>query len=356
MLSIEYDLAGLLLPISPENPQGVSLEYEPIYDDIRQARESDPDYLQNGEWTASVPRRADWEKVHKLCILTLTKQSKDLQLACWLVEAQTHLQGIEGMAFGLRFLNEFIARFWLQCWPAVDDDGTTIRYAKLSRLDRDISQMLYARPLLQHETSSLAHWRKVLAFERKVSASPHLQDVLTMEEGDFTLASFERQSALFCITEIRQQVNRLTGVLEQLNELDERYLSLIDEDKRQPLFRQTYQLLTDMLNFLHRVMQRLKPVDSDKGMASPEDTNIDVFSRDTLATDSQEMSRHVAINQMLEIAHFFRQTEPSSPVPFLMERAARWANMTLTEWLEEMLTDNNSLRDINHVLKGQDRT
>jgi type VI secretion system protein ImpA len=67
---------------------------------------------------------------------------------------------------------------------------------------------------------------------------------------------------------------------------------------------------------------------------------------------SQVLSRDVAISQMLAIAHFFRQTEPSSPVPFLMERAARWANMTLTEWLEEMLADGGSLRDINNALTG----
>lgn len=35
-----------------------------------------------------------------------------------------------------------------------------------------------------------------------------------------------------------------------------------------------------------------------------------------------------------------------------MERAARWADMTLTEWLEEMLSDNNTLQDINNVLTG----
>ena len=64
------------------------------------------------------------------------------------------------------------------------------------------------------------------------------------------------------------------------------------------------------------------------------------------------MSRDLAITQMLTIAHFFRQSEPSSPVPFLMERAARWADMTLTEWLEEMLSDNNTLQDINNVLTG----
>ncbi|ERK11409.1 putative protein ImpA [Serratia fonticola AU-AP2C] len=359
MLSIELDMTALLLPITPENPKGNSLEYEPIYDDIRQARESDPDYLYDGEWTASVPRRADWEKVHKLCSLALVRESKDLQLGCWLVEAQTHLQGIEGIAVGLRFLSEFMTRFWLHCWPELDEEGASIRYAKLSRLDRDISQFLYTFPLLQHESSSLAHWRKVLAFEQKVSFKPHSQDELIMAEGDFTLASFELQSGSFSVSNLRPQTERLTGILGQLNELDECYVSLTQEENH-TLFSQTRQTLIDMLNFLQRMMQQYMPVGSDvshvDAIAPSESPRIDVITQYRLPTDKQGMSRNIAISQMLDIANFFRQTEPSSPVPFLMERAARWANMTLTEWLDEMLTDSNSLRDINHVLKGQENS
>jgi type VI secretion system protein ImpA len=62
------------------------------------------------------------------------------------------------------------------------------------------------------------------------------------------------------------------------------------------------------------------------------------------------MTRELAVSQMLAIADHFRTNEPSSPVPYLMERAARWAGMTLTEWLEEMLNDTNSINDINNVL------
>ncbi|MFT2793422.1 type VI secretion system protein TssA [Serratia sp. T13T92] len=357
MLSIELDMTALLLPITEENPRGKSLEYEPIYDDIRQARESDPDYLHGGEWTASAPRRADWEKVHKLCSLALTRESKDLQLCCWLVEAQTHLQGIDGIAIGLRFLGEFMTRFWQQCWPELDEDGGTIRYAKLSRLDRDISQFMYTCPLLQHESSSLAHWRKVLSFEHKVSSKPHAKDELVMEEGDFTLESFEQQSASFCITAISPQADRLTGILEQLNELDDCYLSLTKEENH-ALFSQTRQTLIDMLSFLRRMMQQYMPIDSDISLmdAIVSCEKPSTVTQHSLPADKLRMSRNIAINQMLDIAHFFRQSEPSSPVPFLMERAARWANMTLTEWLAEMLTDSNSLRDINHVLKGQDKS
>ena len=48
----------------------------------------------------------------------------------------------------------------------------------------------------------------------------------------------------------------------------------------------------------------------------------------------------------------FRETEPSSPVPYLIERAVRWANMSVTDWLNELLPDKEAIHKINEVLKG----
>ncbi|MCW0137780.1 ImpA family type VI secretion system protein [Escherichia coli] len=66
------------------------------------------------------------------------------------------------------------------------------------------------------------------------------------------------------------------------------------------------------------------------------------------------MSRELALKQMKEIADFFRETEPSSPVPYLIERAVRWANMSVTDWLNELLPDKEAIHKINEVLKGND--
>ena len=116
MATMQPEIAALLIPISPEDPAGINLEYEQIYNDIRQARESDPDYLPQDEWTIAEPLRADWHKVRSLSVAALSEQSKDLQIGCWLVEAMTHLQGIEGTETGFHFLSEFITHFWFHCW------------------------------------------------------------------------------------------------------------------------------------------------------------------------------------------------------------------------------------------------
>lgn len=357
MSAMQPEIAALLIPVSPENPAGINLEYEQIYDDIRQARESDPDYLPQDEWTIAEPRRADWHKVRSLSVAALSQQSKDLQIGCWLVEAMTHLQGIEGTETGFHFLSEFITHFWFQCWPLLDEDGATFRYGKLSRLDRDISQALYTRPLVRQPESSLAHWHMVLAFEHKVCTWPDSRDDMIEKEGDLTMATFDALATAFSSIEISQQAGVLERLQVQLDRLEACYFSLSQEEPH-ALFAQTRQSLNDSTDFLQRLAQRAIPMGGETlNMNFTEVTGDPVAfeTEDAYQTPArnQLLSRDLAISQMLSIAHFFRQTEPSSPVPFLMERAARWANMTLTEWLEEMVSDSGSLREINHVLKGQ---
>lgn len=354
MLASQPEIASMLMPISTENPVGINLEYEQIYDDIRQARESDPDYFPQDEWTIAEPRYADWHKVRKLCIAALSQQSKDLQVGCWFVEALTHLQGLEGTETGFHFLSEFITNFWFQCWPVLNEDGAAFRYGKLNRLDRDISQALYTRPLIRQPESSLSHWRMVLAFEHKICTWPDSREELIAKEGDLTMVSFNTLAAKFSSIEISQQADILERLQQQLDRLEACYFSLSQEEPH-ALFAQTRQTLTDIADLLQRLAQQAIPLGNETIHLNFTDSTNEPAIADSygIPTNHQPLSRDLAISQMLSIAHFFRQTEPSSPVPFLMERAARWANMTLTEWLEEMLTDSGSLREINNVLKGQ---
>jgi type VI secretion system protein ImpA len=57
-----------------------------------------------------------------------------------------------------------------------------------------------------------------------------------------------------------------------------------------------------------------------------------------------------ALNQLARVAEFFRRTEPHSPVPFLVQRAARWADMPLEEWLREVIRNEGVLGEVKETL------
>lgn len=353
---MQLDLSALLAPISSKEPAGENLEYESLFVDIRQARENDDDYLPQDAWSVSEPRRADWNKVRTLSEQALATKSKDLQLACWFTEALCHQQGLSGLLAGIDFLSEFISRFWFQCWPVLEDDGILLRRSRLLRLDRDLSLQLTCLPLLRQNNSSLMLWRQILAFEHKVNINPRDRDELIRQEGDLTMDTFNQQAVHFSSIEISQQAGVVEALAATINQLEVRYASL-SQDHEGELFAQTRQTLADLSNFLQCLTQRAIPLTiEDLTLESTFELSSETLQSDpTVHTAPFAMNRDLAITQILAIAQYFRQTEPSSPVPFLMDRAARWANMTLTDWLEEMINDQNSIHEINNVLTGQSR-
>lgn len=353
MSEIKLDLETLLAPISAHRPAGDNMEYEAAYDEIRQARESDPDYLPQDEWASAV-RKADWLKVIGLSETLLSQQSKDLQVACWLTEALTCQYGTEGLHTGLRFLNQFVSRYWNTCWPALDDDGAKIRQSKIDWLDRQLSQILARLPLLGQPESRFEHWQKVQTFEHQFAVDTERRNEM-LQSSEFSMEGFSRWAQTVPAMQLSDAIDVLARCLVELIKFTQSYVGLQAEIDSQP-FSATYQMIDELDEFLKRIGDRIMPNYEDimslnvlrLGEEHPE------LSAEHLFNDAkkQEMSRDLAISQMLTIAHFFRQSEPSSPVPFLMERAARWAGMTLTEWLEEMLRDDSSLQEINKILKG----
>ncbi|WP_237932238.1 type VI secretion system protein TssA [Buttiauxella sp. S19-1] len=349
------DITAMLVPISPEKPAGENLEYEQVFEDIRQARESDPNYMPQDEWSVKEPKKADWNRVRTLCEKALREKTKDLQIACWFVEALCYQQGLKGLIDGIEFLSEFISRFWFQCWPSLEEEGATLRRSRLLRLDKDLSQQLLCQPLLSQPNTSLIFWRQILIFEHKINSQPVSRDDLIRQEGDLTMESFNLRSMHFSSIEIGQQASRVDVVGAAIAQLEARYLSL-SQNQETELFSQTSQTLADITDYLQRLTQHTIPLPDQAITLEPLVGDDITLSEDAWRRcEPQTMSRELAISQMLAIAGYFRQTEPSSPVPFLMERAARWATMTLQEWLAEMINDSNSIHDINNVLTGHAR-
>lgn len=351
----DRDITALLTPVTVDNPTGENIEYEPVIDEIRRAQESDIIDHTMGEWTVCDPKEADWHRVNDLCKQVLICQSKDLQVACWLVESLYHLQGLAGLSRGITFLGEFLTRFWPQLWPIPEDNDMAVRRSKLVRLDRNLSHHLLHQPLLQNEFTSLIHWRRILDSERKknnVLVDNRDEDRL---HDEISLEHFERQTINFSYSEIVQQLNYVEGLIMAINELEKKYISL-SLDSEGVTFDLSCQILSEAKDYLQRLKLRTMPPqetsdrqNGDQNEKIPEDIMQNNGS-------ARITNREEAINQMLAIANYFNINEPSSPIPFLMLRASRWAKMTLTEWLEEMLNDDNCINDINNVLTGKKRS
>lgn len=347
----------LLQPINDTSSVGENIEYELIYDEIRQARESDPEYLSDGDWAITEPRCADWRKVRKLCEQVLRYQSKDFQIGCWYVEALTNIYGPEGLSVGFDFLSEFISRFWKNCWPSIDE-GVEMRYGKLLKLDKDIACCLHEYPIIKRKETKLSYWYKVLSFEHNLSINPDKLGEMIASEGDFSMKTFHSVTKDLSPADIVNNLNHLSGIPKRIDELESCYF-FNSRDVIHTIFSKTRQCVSDLIDFLQRLTPNAIPEKKQNTDTEIiiEDAGVPYFINKTLQSGqcfTTKMNRDVAIEKMREVALFFRQTEPSSPVPYLIERAIRWADMSVTDWLNELLPDKDMIQQINKVLKGED--
>ncbi|NOR25964.1 MAG: type VI secretion system protein TssA [Desulforhopalus sp.] len=152
------DLEAILSPIEGENPAGISLRYDPVYDEIQEARRAD-DLLDRGDWQHEI-KTSDWDKVFDLCVSVLTERTKDIQIGVWLVESLTTTEGFEGLHAGLQVLTGFLQQFWDNVYPEMEDDDLDYRVGSLEFLNDKVWLAIKQVPLTDSSRTPGYSWMK----------------------------------------------------------------------------------------------------------------------------------------------------------------------------------------------------
>jgi type VI secretion system protein ImpA len=139
------DIEELLGPIPGDDPSGRFLAYEPVYDQIREARRAD-DSFEQGEWKRET-KVAEWDRVIDLATDALRSQTKDLQIAAWLTEALARRHGFDGLCEGLRLLSGVQERFWETYHPQIDEGDLGSREGPFVFLNITLPPLIRQVPL-----------------------------------------------------------------------------------------------------------------------------------------------------------------------------------------------------------------
>lgn len=145
----------LLTPIAGENPSGPDLRYDPIRDEIKEARREEQETPQ-GVWKTEV-KGANWNKVIERAGLAVATRSKDLQLAVWLVEAHVRKEGFAVVQPGFQFLREFVEAFWDTFHPEIEDGDVEERASILSGFATKVEGSLRILPILRGGKSWISY-------------------------------------------------------------------------------------------------------------------------------------------------------------------------------------------------------
>jgi len=343
----------LVAPIPGDHPGGEDMTFSPHFDLIREARRQDDASLAQGEWEADL-KFAEWPKVRQMCEDLLSRKSKDLQVACWYTEALCHLSGFEGLAFGIQVLEVLLTDFWEFLYPDLMEDGLDERAGKIEWLNRQLPAAIRTIPL----TAKNAGGYSWLLWDQSRSVDNlGLKDFAARDaavaEGKLTGEAFDKavsQSGLPFYEALHVRIRGAATRLEAVERhIDERF----GEDS--PGLKDLRKAVSDCEDVVARIIGRLggtaRPVEKEASpTALPTITGQPATPMPAPVAAGPIRSRADAVNSLRQVAQYFKQNEPHSPVALLAERAAKWAEMPLERWLASVIKDDSTLAQLRELL------
>lgn len=351
------DLDALLAPISDDMPTGKDCRQtsspNSLYQQAKIARNSAREIERKNASGADLGSPDDdWRKVYDLAPKILRQESKDLEVACWYLEALLRRQGFQGLRDGLKLLEGLIDRFWDDLYPTPDEDGLETKVAPITGLNGTgqegvlISAIRTSLITQGNSKGPFAFWEC-----QKALASHRIQDPDNREK-EFKKLGFEFEDMEKAISESSDEyVTNLRDDLAESISLYRQISGRLDE------YCGTYDAppTSQVISLLEECLSVVKHLGQDKFPAA-EATAVDTpFAMDEGAASTAPPAqiraggppetREQAFKQLLEIAEFFRKREPHSPISYVLEKAVKWGNMPLFELMRELIADEKSLAE-----------
>ena len=355
------DVEAMLAAIAGDNPSGENLQYAGLHDEIREARRAD-DSSTKADWQSEL-KVADWDEVTSLAEEALKTRTKDLQIGAWLCEALVKQSGLDGLRDGLKVMRGFHENFWDSIYPEIDEGDMDARANCLALMDRQCAFAVREVALTEvrgEENSSFLRWGKTKVpddFNKIAQADKAEADRIKQESEKAS----EVWARLYRGTPRRfyEQVNTaLSGCWDEFQGLDK----AMDQKfgRQTPGLGALKKSLEDLRALVDRLVKEKRVLEPDPVSAGSEVPGAEGSEAGVaqaggagpgLGTPAGSLrGRQEALRRLSEIAEFFQKTEPHSPVSYLVERAVKWGNMPLEQWLQEVIKDSSVLGQVQETL------
>jgi len=359
------DFDRLLAPVSADRPSGESLQYSGLYDEIREARRAD-DVLEQGDWKREL-KVADWDEAVALATDALLTKTKDLQVAAWLGEGLTMLHGFAGCRDGLKLMKQLHADFWETCYPEIDEGDLEGRANVLAFFDRQVALALRKAPLTRAPGMNFSwlEWSESRPYDipDSVVGTPDADGQARLselkrqaaEENKTSGEDFRKAKASTPKVFYEDAAKTLAQCWDEFQGLDR----VMDEKfgRQTPGLGELKKSVEEVRRVIDGILKEKRILEPDPvaageaaaGAEGAEGAAGGAVYR-VAGPSGPIRGRAEALARLGEVAEFFRQTEPHSPVAYLVQRAITWGQMPLEVWLREVVKDANVLDQIRETL------
>ena len=289
----------------------------------------------------------------------LATKSKDLMLATIVAEAGLRELGIRGLLLGIELMNGLIDTYWPNVFPTQDSDPSINRITAFKNAYDWPDRVALRLEILTRMTSAgttFADYNEALKLDDPL-LQPEIREERIKKGAKTTEKIREeiRQREVF-LTTLYTDLLECRVALEKLTELTRN--KCVSADQAKHLLMPDFSRVVDGIT---RMIASVKTIATPGLLPGEKDSVSSTESSETQTSDSAvnatgiggnhnprsgQLTRDAAFTQLTQLANFFRQTEPHSPVSYAIEQAVRWGKMPLPELMSELITNQDSRRTL----------
>jgi type VI secretion system protein ImpA len=334
----------LLEPVPGENPSGQDLRYDPIYENIREARRQDDDLAQ-GAWQHE-RKTANYPLVIKIATEALKTKSKDLQIAAWLADAKLRTEGFVGLRTGLFLCRGLLEGFWETLYPQIEDGDLELRATPLEWIGSKLEEPVRNSPLTKDGYGWYLHKEsRVIGYEDQIKdATKKAAREKLITQGKLAPEVFDKSFTETPKTFYSELEKNLDGSLLALAELNQACSDKFGNNA--PSFGKVKSALEEVRQVAHTLLQKKRetepdPVEPVEVIAEPgaEEKQLEIpGGSESGAANNASFSfqwtgsgesapRRELVASIAAAAAVLRQREPLNPAGYMMMRGLRWGDL-----------------------------
>jgi len=339
------DIEALLGSIPGDNPAGIDLRkdaspasvYYKIKDARTAARAAERTFEADDE-PAGPPK--EWQTILDLAPKVLSEQSKDVEIAAWLIEALVRVDGFAGLRGGFRLVHGMVEGYWDGLYPALDDEGVVTRVAPLAGLngeggDGTLIQPMRKIPITENgEFGVFSIWHYDQASALAKLADPEKRQK-RIAEGAVTLELIAQSVAATPAEFYRGLIADLEGCHEEFEKLTAALEAKCG--KEAPPSSNIRNALSEALSTVRAISKDKFPADAgsaaDRSGGAP---------RGAMRFEGSVNSRDDAFKLLLAVADYFRRAEPHSFISYTLEDIVRRGQLPFSALLSELIPDESA--------------
>ena len=320
-------LQKLLEPISADAPSGPNLSYDPAFLELQVK-------LRGKEETQfSAAEEPNWKEILELS-LGLAERFKHLQVGVALTLALLQTEGVSGFGDGLKLVLGWLEKAWETLYPQLDPEDNndpTERVNILQNLSTTtfgdalrICDRLAQAPLCESKTLGRYNLQAI-----RTGLAPNADPAAGNAGANAVAAAFRDTDPAF----LQTRFDAVEGCLADLNAIDSLLNKLIGVG-RGPNFEALKKTLTEMRSALAPYVPSAAAAAAATTGSAAKNEFAEKIPAGAFKTSID--SRDDVIRALRAVCEYYQRREPSSPIPFLLQRAERLVNLDFLQIMNDL--------------------